>query len=260
MTKFILIIILILCSNSVQAVLKECQTPLELSITSNWYPFIYQDNSGVSTGFDIGLLRRILQQMGCQLKVVNFPERRLYNELKKGSFDIGLGSSKNSIREKIYFYSNPYRQEVNRFAYRVKDQNIFAVKNLQDILKLQKTIALNLGGWYGHEIEKAKIDNKLFIYSDSITKRVKMLNFNRVDIVVDDEVVLCNELLRSTFQGLKIHPIVLSHAPIHFIFNKNSVSPIFVHEFNKILDSMKENGSLTAHYLNITPVQCQRYN
>ena len=75
-----------------------------------------------------------------------------------------------------------------------------------------------------------------------------MLNHLRVDIVVDDEMVLCHELVNSSYQYMAIHPLVLSENPIHFIFNKQKISKAFVTQFNTILEQMRSNGSLAYHF------------
>jgi len=256
-TKLILSAVFLLWSCSALAVLKECQAPLKLSSTSEWYPYIYQDRHGASIGVDVSLLTTILNRMGCHLDVFHFPERRTLYELSQGHFDIGLGASKNAARSKAFFYSEPYRTERNKFAYKVHNQDIALVKNLQDIIKLKKVIAINYAGWYGDEIEKAKAKYASFNYSPTAAIRLKMLHFKRVDIVVDDEIVLCNELLRSNYKEIIIHPVLLFEAPIHFIFNKESVSSIFVKRFNEILDSMKDDGSLLENYYKQLPIQCQ---
>ncbi len=256
-TKLILSTVFLLWSCSVLAAFKECKAPLKLSSTSEWYPYIYQDKNGASTGVDVSLLTTILHRMGCQLEVFHFPERRALYELSHGHFDISLGASKNAARSKTFFYSEPYRNERNKFAYRAHEQDIALVKNLQDILKLKKIIAINYAGWYGDEIEKTKAKYESFSYSPTAAIRLKMLHYKRVDIVVDDEIVLCNKLLRSAYKEIIIHPLVLFEAPIHFIFNKKSVSSIFVKQFNEVLDSMRDDGSLSAHYYKQLPTHCQ---
>lgn len=260
LTKYTLFIALYLCSYSSLAALDECKTPLKLSSTSQWYPYIYQDSHGNSAGVDVDLLSIILQRMGCQLEVVHFPERRALLELSRGRFDISLGASKTSTRMKTFFYSTSYRNEVNKFAYRMNDQDINDTTSFKEVLELKKVVAINYAGWYGEEIAKAKQQHPFFSFIPTVANRLKMLDVNRVDIVVDDEFVLCSELLRSAYEGIIIHPAILSEAPIHFIFNKTSVSLAFVAEFNKVLDSMKADGSLLAHYFQQLPLQCKNFN
>ena len=227
---------------------KECDKPLMLSTTSNWPPYIYKDTDQQYKGIDLELLESILAELGCELVITQYPERRSLYEISQGRFDIGLGASKNKQRLKLHRYSTLYRQEVNRFAYRINDNDIAKAKSLQDILLLEKIIAINLAGWYGDAIEKAIAGHNNFIFSDNISKRLKMLNHHRVDIVVDDEMVLCHELVNSSYQYMTIHPLVLSENPIHFIFNKQKISKAFVTQFNTILEQMRSNGSLAYHF------------
>ena len=77
-----------------------CQRALTLSSTEDWYPYIFVDEQGTSVGADLLLLENTLAEIGCQLDIVHFPERRSLLEINKGNFDIGLGASKNSERLK----------------------------------------------------------------------------------------------------------------------------------------------------------------
>jgi len=235
---------------------EECKVPLTLSSTTDWYPYIFKDELGKSAGIDVSLLTNILTEMQCNLTVVQFPERRSLFELKQGHMDIGLGASKNKTRIDRFYYSLPYRHEINKFIYRNKDTDISIASSLTELLKSDKQIAINLAGWYGDEIESAQIDYNNFIFSDTVNKRLKMLYFNRVDLVIDDEVVLCSELLRSHYTGLSIHPMELYKADIHFIFNKKSISQEFVNEFNQVLRQMRTDGRLFSHFSSLLPQQC----
>jgi len=256
--KFLtILLVLLIQSPHVHANFNECDKPLTLSSTTDWYPYIYKDEAGESQGVDIELLSKILKIMGCQLKVAQFPERRSLFELGQGNFDIGLGASKNIERMKKFHYSTMYRNEVNKFVYRLSDNDIAYSTTLKELLNMNKSIAINLAGWYGYELEQAKADFNNFIYSDTVGKRLKMLNYNRVDIVVDDEVVLCSELARLTYTGMTIHSTILYEASIHFIFNKINISEKFVKEFNLILDSMRTDGRLEELFYQSLPASCQ---
>ena len=71
-----------------------------------------------------------------------------------------------------------------------------------------------------------------------------MLDFSRVDLVVDDDVVLCSELSRSTYSSFQIHPMILYQTPGYFIFNKQTVSEEFVKRFNQALKNKKSSGDI----------------
>ena len=63
----------------------------------------------------------------------------------------------------------------------------------------------------------------VLFFSEVATKRLKMLSLNHVDIVIDDDVVLCSEIQRQGHNNLTLHPLLLSQADIHFIFIKTRV-------------------------------------
>ncbi|MBU2892742.1 transporter substrate-binding domain-containing protein [Colwellia sp. D2M02] len=255
--KYLLLTLLTSYSCFALAKFDECKTSLRLSSTSEWYPYIYQDENGVSTGTDVELLSLILTRMGCKLEVFHFPERRALLELKLGRFDIVLGASKTADRAKEFFYSTAYRNEINKFAYRADDADITPTKSLQRLLNLNKIIAINYAGWYGEEIETAKSKYQNFSYSPTTTNRLKMLHLGRVDAVIDDEMVLCSELQRNGYRNIVINTEVLFETPIYFIFNKESVTPEFVTEFNNTLESMKIDKSLAEHFYQQLPKRCK---
>lgn len=229
-----------------------CPKPLVLSSTIDWFPYIYKNSQGVSKGLDVTLLRDIFKELDCDLAINQYPERRSLLEFQNGHFDIWLGASKNESRLKKYLFSSIYRHEVNKFIYRENDQETSKISSLNDIMALNKSIAVNLVGWYGDALESAKANYNKFIYSDTVSKRIKMLMHDRVDIVIDDQIVLCKELVTLPSANLKIHPFVISEAPIHFMFNKQTVSERFIQEFNVVLNNMKKTGSLAQRYSNIT--------
>ncbi len=258
LTSRVIALLLLLLSNSLQAreVSHECETPLVLSSTLDWYPYLYRNENSESTGADLELLRKVLSSLGCQLIVMQFPERRSLFELEQGRFDIGIGASMNEQRLRKFWYSQSYRMEVNKFIYRTTDSDVGVSSTLKQIIRLNKIIAVNLAGWYGDEIEQAKADYNNFVYSDTVKKRMKMLASHRVDIVIDDAVVLCSELLRQRHIDLTLHPLVLYETPVHFIFNKKSISEDFVQQVNAVIAEMKENGELQRHFTHYLPSSC----
>jgi len=235
---------------------KECLSPLVLSSTINWYPYIYQNPQSETTGTDVELLRIVLQRLGCELEVVTFPERRSALELKKGNLDVWLGASFNNERQANYWYSEQYRYEVNRFAYRNSDTDVANITELKELVNLKKVIAINLAGWYGNEIEKIKAESNNFVFSDTVGNRLKMLSLKRIDAVIDDDLVLCSEIEKMAVKGLSIHSLILYEAPIYFIFNKASISEKFVKQFNLELASMRKSGLLSSHFTQNIPASC----
>lgn len=223
-----------------------CERPLKLSLTTDWYPYVNRITPTTTSGIDVELLKLTLAKIGCQLDIIHFPERRTLFELSGRQFDIGLGASRTAHREKSFHYSLPYRVEQNRFAYRSNDLQVAQANSLAEVIKSNKAIGINLAGWYGDELEQAKRNYNGFVFSDTAVKRLKMLQLRRVDLVIDDDVVLCSVIHKEQFKLLVLHPLLLSKADIHFIFNKKSVSHEFVAYFNQALAETLADGELTS--------------
>jgi len=221
---------------------EECASAIKLSLTTDWYPYVNRVNPTTTSGVDVELLRHVLTEMGCKLEVIHFPERRTLFELELGAFDVGLGASWLEERETLFHFSVPYRKETNRFAYRQSDKHIAAYDRFQQLIENDHIIVINLAGWYGEELERAKREFNGFVFSDTVVKRLRMLALNRVDVVVDDEIVLCSEIVRRGYDQMRVHPLLLSQADIHFIFNRRSISTDFMTLFNQTLEKALGSG------------------
>lgn len=262
MYRALLILITLLFGSqhiSAQPRFAECNKPLTLSITNDWYPYVTFSRFDETSGIDVELLKAILEQMDCTLSVVRFPERRTLFELKIGNFDIGLGASKTPQRERKFYYSNAYRLERNRFVYREGDQAIATSKTLKSIIKRRKLIGVNLAGWYGDELERAKQSYNGFVFSETVVKRLEMLAKQRVDLVIDDEIVLCSEIVRQNHSHMRMHSLLLSQTGIHYIFNKQNISSSFVETFNETLNKVLESGELIALFAQYVSPSCTEY-
>ena len=126
----------------------------------------------------------------------------------------------------------------------MNDIKIADSRSLQEILTQNKIVAINLAGWYGEELEQAKQNNQLFVTTDTVPARLNMLDLGRVDVVIDDQLVLCSNLGQLGSERLAVHPLKLSEASIHYIFNKNTISAQFVQHFNEALNEVKSTGQL----------------
>lgn len=237
------------------AQLPECKEAIKLSAPNQWYPYVIADNL-TSSGADSELVRNILEAMDCELVIGHVPERRVLTQLNEQHFHMTLGASKNPEREKQYHFSKPYRNEVNRLAYRIEDKDIQSTTSLPGLIAKQKIFAINLGGWYGDDIERAKESSELFMFSDTVQKRLEMLSLKRVDVVIDDDVVLCSQMRNFEEDNMQLHPMVISQGPIHFLFKKELISLEFVARFNAVLEQLKQTGKLQSHFKNHLPTNC----
>lgn len=212
-----------------------CDRPLIVGYSGDWFP--YFSKSGKSyAGTDFQLLRRTLMRMGCTLNVLPMTEARSLIEQKKGSFDISIGASLTSARQRDFIYSSAYRRE--SIGLLARNQSGLPERlNLKTVLERNYKIAINEAGYFGPKVDVArKIFSDNFRYSFDLASRMTMLLDGNVNAVIDDYTALCIELNRlPPSQAFILLDETLHESDIYFIFSKLTTSKAFVANFNKAL-------------------------
>lgn len=109
------------------------------------------------------------------------------------------------------------------------------------MVKSEHLIALNTSGWYGeqiHAIKQSPYKSQL-VHVNTMETRVGMLEKGRVEAFIDDELASCFILSKQQRLAIRAHPQTLNKNPVHFMFNKNVVSTIFMERFNQELIAIK---------------------
>jgi polar amino acid transport system substrate-binding protein len=223
-----------------------CQKTLTLAYNDAWPPYVDVNAEGQGIGTDFQLLDKILQQLGCRLKIVKVPAKRLLLDIEKGSSDIALAVSKTKKREERFLYSAAYRNEIITLVYDAKYSDLQDYATLFEIVESKHIVALNLSAWYGTEVEEVKgnIIGRQLIHIDNTAERILMMDKKRVEAVIDDGMAVCSLLSDSQRKRFKYHSHILNTGEVYFIFNKDVVSQEFLQQFNSVLQQMKKSGEL----------------
>lgn len=212
--------------------------PSVLGISAaQWPPYIYHHNDRL-TGQDYDLLRQVLADMQYGLQSYPLPEKRVGEQIARGGIDIVAGAARNADRERNNLFSIPYRREMIGFAYLPQRSEAFSGKTLHQLLSEGCTLALNTSGWYGRMFEETiatRFPGQL-IHLDSVERRLAFLKRERVDLILDDTEVLKFNAAADDVE-LVISEEIIQQQNVHFMFSKYSVSPEFVSQFNKVLQS-----------------------
>jgi len=188
-----------------------------------WPPYV-MGISGVFKGTEVDALNLIFKDSPFCFKVELLPNsKRASTEIRHGRIDLGWAVSYTNKRAKYAHYTVSYRTEVMRL-YENKN-NTHVVKNLADIFNQGLTIGANFGSYYGEEFEQYKTTHKKQIeYTSATSKRFEMLNKQRIDFVIEDELV-------GTYFGKKGSSIKLvtnieyvNKDDIYLMFSKKTVS------------------------------------
>jgi len=243
-------ILLLLCFPLCVAASETCPTPLILGYSGNWPPYIQTTNENDVTGADFDILKEVLAQMNCEFATRNIPISRLLKELEQGTIDIASGASRTAARERLFYYSIPYRLEVVKLLYEEANADLGQYNDVQQILAAGYLIVLNKNAWYGKElaaIKASKLKEKL-VHVEKQGTRLKLFIKRRVEGFITDELISCMTLTSQQRNKYKFHPLIINQDAVYFIFSKKTLTPNFIVEFNRQLQRLKSSKKLYNIY------------
>ncbi|GGO65607.1 substrate-binding periplasmic protein [Bowmanella pacifica] len=235
-------IVLGLLSSSVHSE-TYCHHPIRIVFSGDWYPYFYQDKQGDYTGQDLELLRESLENMGCELNIVQLPERRITADLLSGRVDVAIAASLTEARQRQFLLSVPYRQQSTVLVFRTANKKTAALDTVSELVRQNKLIALNRGGWFGAEVAsilKSKWARHL-IHVETFASRLELLRRGRVDAFIDDRETVLANINKLHLSDLCIIPRPVDVAEQHYMFSKMRLDDDFLSEFNRQLSRLLDN-------------------
>ncbi|MDE1460574.1 substrate-binding periplasmic protein [Spartinivicinus poritis] len=225
----------------------KCNQTLRMAIGTQREPFVIQKNTTVS-GFDIDLLRAVVKQTGCKLKLVNNKdltwEKRL-KMIKRGELDIASGASWDNNRAEWAHYSFPYRNEYAGIYIKKSDENQFANKTLPELLSSSFTLGVTKGNTYGSKIDTllASHKNQLYFVTDS-SDFYPLLSQGKIDGFIGYPVTEIIQLIRNKLDDkFSLHyETVIKTGQVHYLLSKKTISPELFNAFNSALVALRSNG------------------
>ncbi|GAA80101.1 ABC transporter substrate-binding protein [Pseudoalteromonas sp. BSi20495] len=211
-----------------------------LSVASHdafWPPYVLGIN-GELQGAEVDALNIIFAGSPFCFKVELLPNsKRAFVELKHGRIDLGWAASYTDNRAKYVHFSESYRTEVMRLYENKNNQH--NVDILEDIFKQGLTVGANFGSYYGEEFEQYKTTYKKQIeYTSAVSKRFEMLNKQRIDFAIEDELASAYFIKRSSNLAPVKNIKFINKDAIHLMLSKDTVS---VEELEVINKHIKNN-------------------
>ncbi|KPZ53981.1 ABC transporter substrate-binding protein [Pseudoalteromonas sp. P1-7a] len=208
-----------------------------------WPPYVMGIN-GQFQGKEVEALNIIFKDSPFCFEVKLLPNsKRAFTELRYGRIDIGWAASYTNERAKHVHFTKPYRTEVMRLYENIN--NLHKAKNLAEIFDQGLTIGANFGSYYGEEFEQYKHSHKKQIeYTSATSKRFEMLNKQRIDYAIEDELV--GNYLSKRGKNLIAAPTIpaINKDQIHLMLSKKTVTLDEVNIINAHI--LKKNAALKA--------------
>jgi polar amino acid transport system substrate-binding protein len=202
-----------------------------------WEPFIGPGRS--DGGISIKLLREIMLSQGHNIEVVPMSWSKALAVTEQGDADILPAVWLTEERTVKMTYSKPYAS--NRIVFvKSKDDSY----EYTDIASLDgKTVGII--DKYAYNEEFLANDNIRFSKSSSVLNNVKKVAGKRIDLTLDDEIVLKTIIPLKVLEQVAFTKNALSEKPLYITcYKTNSKCDDIISSFNKGLKEMQDNGEL----------------
>lgn len=220
-------------------------------VTAIYEPFVYYDEKGNLTGFDIELLNEICERLGVKysIEVVSFQD--IFTKLSNDEADIAIGAIYvTEERKKIVNYTDYYLETGLVFVINSDDEFNKDLSNKKIGVKKKATGEI-LAKKYSEKFQNCQV-----ISFDSTEASFDALIEKKVDVVLND-FLNTNWLMFKKYRGKIVIPrnildipISLTKDRVAFPVNKKRVD--LLQKFNEVLVQLKKEGYIDK-LLNANP-------
>ena len=205
-------------------------------------PFVFMDK-GEIVGFDVDLIRAILDEASYKSKVENVGWDPLFTLVKKGEVDIGMTSiTITDDRKQTYDFADPYFE--SKLMILAKEGT--DIKSAMDIKGKKVGVQNATTGQFAIEKIVGENDPSIFKY-ETLGVAFMALKNGDIEAVITDNTV-ANEYIKNNPKDKFVAiPDEVNFEPEYYgvLFKKGNE---FVAEFNKALKTVVENGTYAEIY------------
>lgn len=212
--------------------------PLRL-VANPWPPFT--DRTLPANGLASDLVQQALQRAGYTTRYVEVPWERAVLGLRRGDYDVLISAWYTEERTAYGHFSRPYL--VNRIRFLQRKGGGIRYESLADLRG--HPIAVARGFAYSPEFDSDSSLHKIGVLSFDVA--VRMLHAERVQLVVEDELVARYQLnrgLKAFGDELEFLPVPLSENNLHILIRSSHPDHVQIaSRFNRAIQAMREDGS-----------------
>ena len=203
-------------------------------------PFGFIDQDQELKGFDIDLLKEITKRLLGDKNKIEFRQvtsATRIPELTSGNIDVVAATMTiNEKRKRVIDFSNTY-YIAGQTLLVPKDSDIESVNDLSN-----KTVLVVLGSTSEKNIREMVPDAKILGFR-TYTEAFSALKAKRGDALTTDDTIIAGMLAENP-ENFKMLPERFTKEPYGMGFKKGEDTQSFQQEVNKILQEMKEDGTL----------------
>ncbi|ETI69457.1 transporter substrate-binding domain-containing protein [Neobacillus vireti] len=188
-------------------------------------PYQFYNAMGVLEGSDYSHVEEIINKMGATAEFILDDWSRIEKKLIDKEIDMAFQVQKTQEREKLYYFSNVFRNAVTTIISRTDED----MKFVEEIDLFDKKLAVIKGYKYGEVIDL--LPERIKVYCNDQQEQVEFVMQNKADFAVVDLGVFEYQALKRNFKGVKILRHLDFSRPLYVVFNNPSIRD----EFNRYL-------------------------
>ena len=221
----------------------SCQLDVRLE---QYAPESQKNKSNNWFGVDIELTQALLTEAQCRYSILEISWARALVMLAHGELDMMLNVSKTSEREKSYYFIGPIRNEVIVFA-TYKNSN-YVLTSIDDIIKLDKPIAIQRNAYYGEAIEyllQHEKHHKMFINVTDNETKLKLLKRGRISGFLEARRNIIHGVKSdNNFKGVWFSNLEIHNNPVYFALSKKSINLELKQKISQSFEHLVTEGKI----------------
>lgn len=219
MRKLVSILLIFVCFRSL-----SCQVTLGLE---DFSPQSEKVSDSSWQGRDLELIEKFLTLAGCSFDIVELPWARGLSLLTTGEIDMMINVTKTPQRAEVFHFIGPINYEVIVLA--SKKDEILSLERADDLLKLDKPVAIQRGAYYGETVSQliatTKGHEQFIEVTDNETKMALMKSGRIAGFLEAKRNLTLGPQLKPRYEGVWFQPLILHQTDVHYAFSKQSISP-----------------------------------
>jgi polar amino acid transport system substrate-binding protein len=204
-------------------------------------PWKYMDRTGEPCGLDVELIDMIAGRMGLKVEYAMYPFSRALYQLEYGEADMMSGVLRRKEREAyLHYLEPPYKNYSDKAFYLLRGEEL-RLQAYDDLHGLR--VGTQAGTKYFPEFDHdRKIDK---VVTNSFELNLRMLRANRVDAVINTEVVGDYEISRLGLWRavVKAPYIYREKQDVYMVLSKKSPLTHRLDEFHSVLADLLRKGA-----------------
>nr|BFD64969.1 transporter substrate-binding domain-containing protein [Bdellovibrio sp. HM001] len=225
---------------------------------SSHAPYTYKEN-GAMRGIDVEMISLIFPKLSLKAEYHEMPWARCLLKIRSGGMDATTNAVKTAERGEFAIFSEPYVSVSPGLYVLWNRRDLQQIKGLDDFSKKSSLkVGVIRNAEYGPDFKtlSSKLrDKSEFIINTSDETNFKMLNLERIDIVLTMDHLASWEIDHQGIRNLVVRlNLKLAPAEYHILVSKKSKIKHLIPAINSRIGEMRRNGE----YLKIERIYRER--